>query len=136
MPVPNPRNPRAASRRDFSEGDKKKQRRRPCVLEFTHGEQSALRTHRTPDAAASTASHPAFPNDRDTPLVWDETGGLIKVIWVRVEAEYFCERGWTGNCLPGKSLPVTLGSLPFAVDFCYGSIDRPLLVTIRRSLLN
>src|SRR6202140_5445033 len=25
----------------------------------------------TPDAAASTASHPAFRDDRDTPLLWD-----------------------------------------------------------------
>ncbi len=30
-----------------------------CVPEIAHGEQSALRPHRTPDAAASTASHPA-----------------------------------------------------------------------------
>jgi hypothetical protein len=30
-----------------------------CVPEIAHGEQSALRSHRTPDAAASTASHPA-----------------------------------------------------------------------------
>jgi hypothetical protein len=30
-----------------------------CVPEIAHGEQSALRPRRTPDAAASTASHPA-----------------------------------------------------------------------------
>ncbi|SDS61693.1 hypothetical protein SAMN05444158_2618 [Bradyrhizobium canariense] len=30
-----------------------------CVPDIAHGEQSALRPHRTPDAAASTASHPA-----------------------------------------------------------------------------
>jgi hypothetical protein len=30
-----------------------------CVPEIAHGEQSALRPHRTPDAAASTASRPA-----------------------------------------------------------------------------
>jgi hypothetical protein len=52
-----------------------------CVSGFAHGEQSAPRSHRTPNAAASTASHPAFRDDRDTPLlprrdVGDETSDL------------------------------------------------------------
>src|SRR5258707_14780911 len=34
-----------------------------------HGEQSALRSHRTPDAAASTASHPASLTIRIRPSV-------------------------------------------------------------------
>src|SRR6202049_1835799 len=30
----------------------------------------------------------------------------IRVIWVRREAEYFCNRGWTGFCPTGKSVAV------------------------------
>ena len=44
----------------------------------------------TPDAAASIASHPAFRDDRDTPLLWDETVGDIELIWVNGEQENFC----------------------------------------------
>jgi hypothetical protein len=38
--------------------------------------------------------------------VWDETAGVIEVIWVRAEAEYFCDGGWTEISLPGKSLQI------------------------------
>src|SRR5467141_3803042 len=38
-----------------------------------HGEQSALRSHRTPDAAASTASHPASLTIRIRPSVGRDT---------------------------------------------------------------
>jgi hypothetical protein len=48
-----------------------------------------------PDAAASTASRPNVRDDRDTPLSRDGMAADIKVIWVRSEQEYFCERGWT-----------------------------------------
>jgi hypothetical protein len=59
MPVPNPKPRRGMSRRSFSEGGRKIQRRRLACWMFAHGDQSALQPHRTPDAAASTASHPA-----------------------------------------------------------------------------
>jgi hypothetical protein len=36
-------------------------------------------------------------DDRDTPLEWDETAVDIEVIWVRSEAEYFCNHDWTGE---------------------------------------
>jgi hypothetical protein len=49
------------------------------------------------DAAASTASHPNVRDDRDTPLLGDETVGNKEVIWVKSEAEYFLGRGWTGK---------------------------------------
>ena len=48
----------------------------------------AARVHRIP---------PRVRDDRDTPLVWDETAEVIEVIWVRMESEYFCKWGWTGG---------------------------------------
>jgi hypothetical protein len=29
------------------------------------------------------------------PSCWDETGSVVRVIWVYGEAEYFCESDWT-----------------------------------------
>ncbi|MDB5603296.1 MAG: hypothetical protein JWP25_196 [Bradyrhizobium sp.] len=46
-----------------------------CVPEFAHGEQSALRPHRTPDAAASTASHPASVTIAIRPSCGTRRGG-------------------------------------------------------------
>jgi hypothetical protein len=46
---------------------------------------------------ASIASHPNVRDDRDTPLVGDETATVMQVIWVKKEWKYFCERGWTGK---------------------------------------
>jgi hypothetical protein len=48
--------------------------------------QSAARVHRIP---------PRVRDDRDTPLVWDETTEDMQVICFRMESEYFCEEGWT-----------------------------------------
>jgi hypothetical protein len=45
------------------------------------------------DAAASTASHPNVRDDRDTPLVRDETARDMQVIWVRRKREYFLKPG-------------------------------------------
>jgi hypothetical protein len=36
-------------------------------------------------------------DDRDTPLVGDETAALIMLIWVRRETESFCKQDWTGQ---------------------------------------
>ena len=54
-----------------------------------HGEQSALRF-------ASHAQHccvhrisSRVRDDRDTPLVWDETAAVIEVIWVGAEQKNF-----------------------------------------------
>src|SRR3977135_991975 len=48
----------------------------------------AARVHRIP---------PRVRDDRDTPLVGDETARDIEVIWVRRETKYFCKWGWTGK---------------------------------------
>src|SRR6266436_6533983 len=61
------------------------------------------------DIVASTASHPNVRDDRDTPLVRDETAESIRLIWVFSEAEYFSREGWTEKsgtqviCLSGTS---------------------------------
>ena len=54
------------------------QRRRPAYEVFAHAWHTAPRpaNRRTPDAAASTASHPAFHDDREPPLIWNETKHL------------------------------------------------------------
>jgi hypothetical protein len=48
--------------------------------------RSAARVHRIPSRVR---------DDRDTPLMRDETAGDLKVIWISGEAEYFCKGGWT-----------------------------------------
>jgi hypothetical protein len=56
-----------------------------CVPEFAHGEQSALRFARTPNAAASTASHPASvtiairPSVERDGAVYRSDLGLLKI---------------------------------------------------------
>src|SRR6266436_9033376 len=40
---------------------------------------------------------PRVRDDRDTPLGWDETKRIIKVICLFGKSEYFCKRGWTGK---------------------------------------
>ena len=49
------------------------------------------------DTVASTASHPNVRDDRDTPLVRDETASVISLIWGGREAEYFCAGDSTEN---------------------------------------
>jgi hypothetical protein len=49
------------------------------------------------DAVASTASHPASVTTRDPPLMRDETGELIVLIWGEGEGNCFCARDWTGQ---------------------------------------
>jgi hypothetical protein len=48
------------------------QRRSSCALLFTHGKPPC--EHTRADAAASTASSPAFRDDRDTPLLQGKDG--------------------------------------------------------------
>jgi hypothetical protein len=36
-------------------------------------------------------------DDRDTPLVGDETARVIVLIWVKREPEYFCKQDWTAT---------------------------------------
>jgi hypothetical protein len=50
--------------------------------------QPALQPRCAPDAAASTASHPAFVTTRDRPSCRNGTAGVKPLIWGSGEAEY------------------------------------------------
>src|SRR5205807_9277570 len=50
----------------------------------------------SPDAAASTASRPAFGTTRDRPSEGRDALDM-HLIWARRERKYFCKWGWTGN---------------------------------------
>ena len=39
---------------------------------------------------------PRVRDDREAPLICRETDGVMRLIWVRTKAEYFCAKGWTG----------------------------------------
>ena len=58
---------------------------------------TALQTPFAPDAAASTATRPNVRDDGQRPSSRDGMAGVVGVIWVSREAEYFCGRGWTGQ---------------------------------------
>src|SRR5258708_14147723 len=74
----------------------------------------AVRKH-TPSSLAppaSTASRPTLVTCA-TPLSRDRTAGVVEVIWVDREAEYFLQRDWTNSaqtneviCPSGKSISV------------------------------
>jgi len=52
------------------------------VLLTAHGfKEPALRSHRAQNAAASTASHPAFVTIMIRPSVWDGMAKVLDVIW-------------------------------------------------------
>src|SRR6202171_248283 len=53
--------------------------------------QPALRSRRAQNAAASTAFHPAFRDDHDTPLLWGGMRKVLDVIWGAWEPKYFSE---------------------------------------------
>jgi hypothetical protein len=59
--------------------------------------KTALRTPLAPDAAASTATRPNVRDDGQRPSWRDGMAGVVGVIWVSREAEYFCGRDWTGQ---------------------------------------
>ena len=75
-----------------------------CAMSSLTG-KPALRFHFTPDAAASTASHPAFVTIMIRPLCGEDIA-VVNLIWGQREAEYFCRKGWTGISAarpPGKT---------------------------------
>jgi hypothetical protein len=57
----------------------------------------ALQTPFAPDAAASTATRPNVRDDGQRPSSRDGMAGVVGVIWVSREAEYFFGRDWTGQ---------------------------------------
>jgi hypothetical protein len=55
-----------------------------------------LHVHRIP---------PRVRDDREPPLMWDETVLISEVIWVGGKQKYFCEEGWTDPKSAGRSFP-------------------------------
>jgi hypothetical protein len=86
------------------------QRRSSVALVIAHrSRRPALRSRHALGALASTASHPNVRDDRDTPLVRDETASVISLIWGEREAEYFCAGDSTENSKPQVICPTRLG---------------------------
>jgi hypothetical protein len=55
---------------------------------------------RTPDAARVHRIPSRVRDDRDTPLVWDETAADMQVIWGKTERKYFSLWEWTAANTP------------------------------------
>ena len=76
-------------------------------LLIAHGPKPALQSRRAQNAAASTAFHPAFRDDHDTPLSWGGMARVLELIWGKWEQKYFSENpksnltaletAWSGN---------------------------------------
>ena len=62
---------------------------RPLLI--AHGPKPALQSRRAQNAAASTAFHPAFRDDHDTPLLWGGMARVLEVFRGRWEQKYFSE---------------------------------------------
>ena len=60
-------------------------------LLIAHGFKPALQSRRAQNAAASTAFHPAFRDDHDTPLLWGGMGRVLEVFRGKWEQKYFSE---------------------------------------------
>src|SRR6266481_407688 len=56
---------------------------RPLAVDRSQVFQPALQSRRAQNAAASTAFHPAFRDDHDTPLLWGGMATVLDLIWVR-----------------------------------------------------
>jgi hypothetical protein len=81
---------------------------RPLAVDRSRAfRQPALQPRRAQNAAASTAFHPAFRDDRDTPLLWGGMGRVLELIWGPWEQKYFRKirkKDSTTNSPTGKSL--------------------------------
>ena len=94
---------------------------RPRAPDRSQAKACPAITSARPTLPASTASHPNVRDDRDTPLVGDETATDMQVICVNMKSKYFCKWGWTGksvNCPSrrGKnSLVLTAGRRRFSI---------------------
>ena len=63
---------------------------------FAHGSPPCEHIH-APDAAASTATRPNVRDDGQRPSSRDGMAGVVRVIWRGREADYFCNRDWSGQ---------------------------------------
>jgi hypothetical protein len=111
-------------------------RRSSCVPDIAHGEQSALRFHGTPDAARVHRILSRVRDDRDTPLMWDETAADIELIWVFGKSEYFLLWDLTGQITPNlaRRARFFVGRCPPAGEEFDTSGKSPAFVDHRRGL--
>ena len=98
----------------------------------------AMRSHRAPNAAASTASHPNVRDDHDTPLLRGGMAESINLFLPGCEAKYFCWRYWTGfsSARPsGKSVGccAVAGTAKAEGLTCIPCHDRRFAIEARRS---
>ena len=73
------------------------------VLLTAHRPKPALRSRRAQNAAASTASHPAFATIAIRPSCGVGWRGFVEMICPTGEAKYFCKGDSTQKCPTGKS---------------------------------
>ena len=64
---------------------------RPPAVDRSQVFQPALQPRRAQNAAASTAFHPAFRDDHDTPLWWGRMARVLEVFRGKWEQKYFSE---------------------------------------------
>ena len=64
---------------------------------IAHRPEPALRSRRALMRCRVHRIPPRVRDDRDAPLLGDETARDIDLIWVRRETKYFCKRDWTGG---------------------------------------
>src|SRR4030088_2716203 len=75
---------------------------RPRAVDRSRIFRFALQSRRAQNAAASTASLPAFVTMANAPL-WGGMRKVLDVIWGEWKQEYFCGEHSTQNCPTGKS---------------------------------
>jgi hypothetical protein len=79
--------------------------------------------------SASTASHRAFRDDREPPLLSGETGGFNPVICLAAKAEYFCFLGLTRFLQIRSDLPVGSTDRAFSRHIVVASEEKQSLTT-------
>src|SRR4030081_3873538 len=95
---------------------------RPRAVDRSQVFRPALASPRAQNAAASTASRPAFRDDHDTPLFRGGMRKVLDVIWGERKQEYFCKQDWTGNAPDGQISPVGWVE-PFAKPIIFANLQ-------------
>jgi hypothetical protein len=94
----------ASGRQDHTILPSAKSISRQRAIDRSQAFRPALRSHRAQNAAASTATHPAFVTIMIRPsggVGWRE---FVEMICPTGEAKYFCKEDSTQKCPTGKSL--------------------------------
>jgi len=102
-----------------------------CMPLTAHGEQSALRfaSHAWRCCVHRISSR--VRDDRDTPLVWDETAAVIEVIWVGAERKNFLLWDSTAPTTPNLARRAGYFYTTSFVIATPGQVCPPLFATLR-----